>query len=384
MDRNEVLLDLSRDSDVRKYLDHLSHIEVTGPIGSFSEEEIKSGIKFLISETNSSWGIVNRRGQIAIQTIGEERSFLGIDHIALLGISLRILRSQRNFDRVLQKLNSRSREKLHVIPEILAAASYVRSGYEIKLEPGRSENEPSPDFAVLKDEDWIFFECKMVDSIHSISFQKFFQRVGKYGNWIYYILEELLGNNEVRVEIELRKRFTDYELEAHIFEDALRALRDSLEGKQFQKVELHKDQYTIYINDRKDPVSIKPEKFHLAIGMEDIEKKNAISCADARVVISLDPFGYQEIKKISRLLARAKKQIPNDSLGQIVLLTREILPHKFFLRKLQHPSWNNVIGILNIAHDEKPKLFLNKTCVEFDQKFLEIPLGLIGNSIPTL
>lgn len=197
------ILHLNHEAERRYLIERLKpHVDLPA-----SCEEVERAILFLSDKLDEEWLTVYPLGQGEVSIKVGQKSSQGLgffSDVVPLGLALIALSELKKFDRVIEKLNIPSNERLSSILEALSAARYKKRGYEVELEPS-TEMGRSSDFRVRFGNEWIYFECKK-EYPHESKYYK------SFSIYAYRVINEILDRVEsklppkFRIDIILTKR----------------------------------------------------------------------------------------------------------------------------------------------------------------------------------
>ncbi|KKN57596.1 hypothetical protein LCGC14_0560800 [marine sediment metagenome] len=194
--------------------------------------------------------------------------------------------------------------------------------------------------AVKKNDEWIFFECK-VENLYESDYLK-------TRNSFFLELKSQINNNFSNLRIDFWNKTELEEKDIHNIVDGV---------KQKFKEKVFGCQIDIYGN-----------TFILNQLSDDIKLKNVI-----RVYPSY--LGVSEKKRISNLINKANKQIPSTNKGIIIIKSYKFeFAESVAREKINRANFNNIIAIVIIAMG-KGKIFINPNNQDFPREFLNITIS---------
>lgn len=279
------------------------------------------------------------KAEIAIK-IGQKKSqslsFFTI--VVPLGLALITLRELEKFDKLIDRLNVQSNERLSTILEAFSAARYKKKGYDVELEPF-TDCGHAADFRVRFEKEWIYFECKKEYPQES----KYFKNLGNHVNMV---IDEILrkAGSELpfgyRFDVILSKRVQENTLSA-----AISKICESLDNHNYDRwYEL--DGIKFAINSRLTTVALPPLHVRQAV-VKVGTTATKIAEENFHIQVIYNPFGNKELQKVRRILNEASNQLPRASRGIIILeTTHSQRMIKIAEEKLKTPRFSQVIDVL--------------------------------------
>ncbi len=341
-DDSELLVDrilhLNDETDRHYLIEKLKRTDMP-----LSCEELERTIAFLSDKLDKEWLTFYPWGHVFIK-VGPKNSH-GLDffsEVVPLGLTLITLSDLKTFDRLTNKLNIQSYERLSAILEALSAARYKKKGYEVELEP-TTGNGRSCDFRVRFEDEWIYFECKKENPRES----KYYKRYEKYVNGVIArILTRVESKLPLthRVDIILSKKADENMLNTLI--DKILECLEAREFNQWKEV----DGIKLAVNSRETQVKLPP--LHVRLGRITVgTTPTKVSQESAHIQVIYNPFGSKELQKVRGIIREARDQLPQTSRGIIILETwhteRMV---KIAEEKLKEPGYGQVIVILVIGN----------------------------------
>ena len=333
-------------------------------ISPFSCEEIEKAIRSLSTYLGNEWLTVYPlgKGSISIKVGDKKSQGLSLFSVVIpLGVALSTLGELKGFQRLVEKLNVQSNERLSTILEAMCASRYKMKGYEIELEPSTQEGKYS-DFRVKYEGEWIYFECKKEYPQES----KYYKNLDKYANEItgkiLKTLKSKIPSNR-RIDIILSNRVQEKTLKSVIARLSL--CLDNQECNLWQEINGIK----FAVNSRETKVDLPSGLYVSQAEITVGTKPTRVGEESAHFQIIYRPFGIRHLQRVRRLIKKANDQIPKMSRGVIVL---ETLYPKMMLKiaeeKLNEPRYGHLIAILvtgyeawyvpNLRHLDIPSSFL--------------------------
>jgi hypothetical protein len=257
-------------------------------------------------------------------------------------LALITLSDLKKFDRLVNKLNTQSYERLSAILEALSAARYKKKGYDVELEP-TTGNGRSSDFRVKLEDEWIYFECKK-ENPHESKYYK------KSEDYVNEVIARILAR--IKSKLPLTHR-VDVILSKRVEENMLNALADKisecLETREFNQWK-EVDGIQFAVNSRETQVKLPP--LHVRLSIITVgTRPTKISQESAHIQVIYNPFGSRELQKVRRIIREARYQLPHTSRGIIILETwhteRMV---KIAEEKLKEPRYKQVIVILVVGN----------------------------------
>lgn len=326
-------------------------------------EEVERAILFLSDKLDEEWLTVYPLGQGKVSIKVGPKNSQGLDffsEVVPLGLALIALNELKKFERLIEKLNIQSNERLSSILEALSAGKYKKKGYEVELEP-LTEKGRSADFRVRFRNEWIYFECKKEYPRES----RYYKSFSNYANGI---IDKILKRVEsklpstYRIDVILSKRVQENTLNKVI--DKICECLGAREFNQWAQIEGIK----FAVNSRETMVEL-PLLHVRVMGMKVGTTPKKVAEESAYIQVIYNPFGSKELRKVKRIIKEANDQLPRTSRGIIILETwhsgRMV---RIAEEKLREPKYRQVIAILfvggevwsvpNAIHQEFPLDFL--------------------------
>ncbi len=304
IDKNYHLGDKEERTDF--YTNYSQYIE-----SLMSLEQCDEILDSLFESLGEEWTTVYSLGEISVKVAQKKSIGMNFFETVLpFGRALLELKNLDGFERLVQKLNVPSFEKESTILEVKSAARYSRAGYEIVLEPILESGKHS-DFKVKYDDEWIFFECKK----ENVGASKYYTQYQDYVNKIMDDVLDACGtriNEEYRIDLVFTRKLPKRHLP-----ELLEKIKQCFDDSNFNTwVEMNG--LKLAVNSRE--VEVSREGPHIRASRFIVPTEpTRISHENAHIQVIYNPFGNKELQKIRRILNAAKKQLPKDHRGVIIL-----------------------------------------------------------------
>ncbi len=335
-------LPINREIDLRINDDKIFLFNLLKSINEFSPliKKIKSFIRIFEDELSDEYLKVYPPGIVHLNLGEKANAGLNfIDDILPLGFSLLSLRKKAGYNRLIYKLNKTSHERLSAIIEAIFASKYKDRGFQVRLEPP-VQNNKFADFKVKKNGEWIYFECK-AESLFESDYLK--RRHGLYSKIASEINKHF---DNLEIYIWVKRKLTSKDIH-HLIEE----IKQNLKERIFScEIDIYGN--TFIINQMTD----------------NQNNKNTIR-------VYLCCFDSKEKKRISKLLNKAKEQMPTTrSKGIIIIKSNNLnIARPIASEKVSRADFNNVIAIVIIERG-KGEIILNPN-QEFQKEFIDFSIS---------
>lgn len=340
-------LPINRIIDLRINDDKIFLFDLLKPINEFSPliKKIRSFIRIFEDQLSEEYLKVYPPGILHLNLGQKANAGLNfIDDILPLGFSLLALRNKAGYNQLISKLNKTSHERLSAIIEAVMASKYIEGGFQVRLEPPVQDNKLA-DFKVKKNGEWIYFECK-AESLFESDYLKTRHN-------LYSKIESEINKhfNNLQIDIWVKRKLTNKDIH-FLMEEVKHKLK---ERKLGCKIDIYEN--TFILNQLKD----------------NQNNRNTI-----RVYPCFS--GLQEKGRVSRLINRAKEQMPTTgNKGIIIIKSNDLnIARPIANEKISRDDFNNVIAIVMIEMG-KGEIILNPN-QEFQKKFIDLS---ISGSLPS-
>lgn len=367
------ILHLNQESD-RCYLIERLKLQPTLPT---SREEVERAILFLSDKLDEEWLTVYPLDQGEVSIKVGPKSSQGLDffsEVVPLGLALIALSGLEKFERLVEKLEIQSNERLSSILEALSAARYMKKGYEVELEPS-TEKGRCCDFRVRFGNEWIYFECKKEYPRESRYYKSFSSYANRIIDKILMRVESKLPPT-YRIDVIVLKRVRENTLDTLI--DKICECLDVGEFNHWKQMEGMK----FAVNSRKtvaEPPPLCVRLMRMKIGTTPTK----VSEESAHIQVIYNPFGSKELRKMRRIIREANNQLPRTSRGIIILETQHSeRVVRVAEEKLREPRYGKVIAILVVG--DKVWSAPNALHQKFPLDFLKIAVFPDVNKIISL
>jgi hypothetical protein len=322
----------------------------------------REALSFISQNLGEEWMTVLPPRMISIKT--GQKSSDGLDlfsQLIPLGDALVSLSELEGFENVITKLKTPSYQRLSTILEVMSAVRYKKHGYLVELEPPAGGG--SCDFRVLKEGEWIYFECKK-ENVHESDYAiRIHRYINKLIDDIVSRVGEELGSS-YRVDIVIVRKPSRTIQTNEVIDKITQIVRNKelgvwteLNGIRFAIKE--RGMYVERINGNETFGKVQ-------VGLVPI----LVILENARVSVSYDLFGKKALQKARGIIKEARDQIPAESRGIIIFEPGD--SHrlvKMVEEKLKSESYQHIIGVIlmgggawfvsNPLHKNFPVDFIN-------------------------
>lgn len=332
-------INLAKDED-REYLLGRMRERAEYPVAVDDLERAISSIRDMLDD---SWLRVSIFDSLSIDIgNGKKHGFNFFLHIVPLGMALDTLRNLVGLDRLIQKLQTHSIERVSAILEAVSAARYKEAGYIVELEPPTDDGHYC-DFRVGDGDEWAYFECKIEYSTESKPFQTYMKKVDEIRDTISSEFTSRLSPSH-RIDVVIKKSPGKREVE-----ELIKAISQSIDVQDFNAWK--ECSGMIYaINSRSIKVDGYPTCVH-SLQMKVGPEPKQVGETNSEIQIIYNPFNNQMLQKVRSIIKTARDQLPKASRGVILLETRypDALIH-VAEEKLREESYLHVCNIVLIGN----------------------------------
>lgn len=325
----------------------------------FTVNELKAILDFIAGVLDEEWLTVYRGGIIALR-IGPKilHGFHLFNHLIPLGHALILLKDKPGFMNLTLKLNNPKYDRLSAALEAFAAARYAAAGYVVELEP-KTTSGKTPDFRVLLNNEWIYFECKRINVQANKSVKKNLEFINKLEQDLNARFKDRVPS-EYRIDIRLGKKPSLTQIQA-LIEDLERMTSS---GEYQSWVERDYGKYGLIPRDGVErPAGYPVRSSQITVGTTP----TPISAKNANVIISFNPFGSKIEQRFRIILRKAQRQIPSDGRGILIIQgLDETNGMNILQERLGHPDYRNIVAGVAIGNGVQVVRRDDHTDIDFD------------------
>ena len=265
-----------------------------------------------------------------------------VDDIIPLGQALLKLQRLAKFQQLIEKLNTKSHDRLAAVMEAIFSAKYKKVGYPVCLEPSSIFNRCA-DFKAKLNEEWIFFECKAENYYESESFKQNIQYNSRIENRIKLELQDI---SNIAIELWSKRKITDRDLVLLI---------DKI------KNEIQRNNFDNRINH---------------YGLEFVlHKVNAGLSSDIQIGQYVYSGTNIDKRRLGKLLNSAKDQLHPQKKGIIIVKARDKkIAVPIAEDKIKRIDYRHISAIV-VIESVKGKIVLNENAAPLSQEFINISLS---------
>lgn len=332
----------------------------------FEVEELRSILDSAARMLDKEWLTIYGGGMLGLK-IGPKQSH-GLHffkHLVPLGFGLCLLEDKLGFKTLLRKLNQPTYDRLSCLLEAFAAARYVAAGYDVDLEPRTPEGKRS-DFRVLYGNEWIYFECKTINVRENLSIKRNNEFIGRL---LSSVLRNLEGQipSDYRIEIRLDKKPNSHEI-VTILDDLKERVAT---GRYDSWVKTNFGEYAVVRRQSEAPQGYATALMQITVGTTP----TLLSLNQASACVFYDSSGSKVEQRFRTVLKLAKKQIPSESRGILIIQgLDENKAARILQERLGQPEYYNIIagvairnGAISVRRDnhaDVPNDFIGK-CISY-------------------
>ena len=232
----------------------------------------------------------------------------------------------------------------NTIFELQCLNQFNKNGFNFVYEPEITIKNKikKPDFKLFSEDKIVYCECKSLSFNLNLYSIKFYEKASKLLSSFRKDLKENLISYNLRLEIN----FTKSPLEKDIM-TVIDNINNMDEINEQDLVSLDSIQYLIIPRENQFYFSKKSGILSEVLATQDEKYFNFEKASDQDIVIFSNDLTIKQRRACSKLLTDAKKKLPNDFPGIIILNDVKPIPLKQILEnRMKDDSYSNIIAIV--------------------------------------